>query len=344
MAFRPGFDIDEAKALLALIADLQGPSPPLPQPPVPADWRKLFDPPPIGPLDNKWQLWQDTGAADRYAVVIRGTVYSAGSIGEDLMAVMVAGSGELPAGKVKVAYRVADEPRAAVHLGFLVGALLLLADGRNGILARLASLPAGSDIFVTGHSQGAGIATLVRAFLHYAAPLANLAFNHKIYVFAQPKPGNDHFGDDFERAAGIDGAFRVSNDQDWVPQVPFTIQLPRDINEPNPLDLLQEGILGLLPKAVGLVEEAVGRAHRVAMQPKLAQLETVLAGATPLATAPAEPGEAFAIVPTLNYAGCGVEIVRAGTPGANPDDPKDFMWQHHAAMYYRLLEGDGTGQ
>jgi len=42
-------------------------------------------------------------------------------------------------------------------------------------------------------------------------------------------------------------------------------------------------------------------------------------------------------VPTLNFVNCGAAITLIGTPGSNPDDPKDFFWQHHAAMHYKLL-------
>jgi len=334
--FASGFSVEEAKALIAVIANLQGPSPPLPQPPLPVGWTLVFDPPPIGSFDNKWQLWHDE-VAKRYVVVIRGTTNDPGSILEDVAAVMVDASGSLTVGKLSVDYKLADEPLAAVHLGFLVGALLLLLDPINGIVAALLRLPKGSDVFIAGHSQGAAIATLCRAFLNYSDLLTDSALNFKTYVFAQPKPGNDHFGDDLERVIGTADMFRVTNDQDWVPQVPFTFELPRDINEPNPLDLLKDSPLGLIPKLVESAHGPLAKAYLAGQQRKLSDLEGVLRQQRFVATRNAEPGAAVNIRPTLNYMGCGVEIVRAGTPGTNPDDPKDFMWQHHAAMYYQLL-------
>jgi len=36
--------------------------------------------------------------------------------------------------------------------------------------------------------------------------------------------------------------------------------------------------------------------------------------------------------------GCGAAISLQGTPSGNPDNPKDGWWQHHAAMYYELLQ------
>ncbi|HLP67018.1 MAG TPA: hypothetical protein VK181_05815, partial [Rhizobium sp.] len=128
--FATGYSVDEAKALISIIANLQGASPPLPQPPLPAGWTLVFDSPSIGSFDNKWQLWHDE-IGSRYAVVIRGTTTNPGSILEDVLAVMVDASGTLNTGKLSVDYRLADEPLAAVHLGFLLGALLLLLDPDN---------------------------------------------------------------------------------------------------------------------------------------------------------------------------------------------------------------------
>lgn len=335
--FEPGFDVEEAKALVSCIADLQGASPPLPQPPLPPNWNKVFDPDPIGLFDNKWQLWQDATAANRYAVIIRGTTYNPGSILEDILSVMVPASGTLTLGKLAIDYQLADAPQAAVHFGFLLGTLTLLLDATNGIVAKLSTLPGNSDIYIAGHSQGAGIATQCRAFLWHSSLLKALGFNYKTYVFAQPKPGNDHFGDDIEHRLGSESFFRVTNDQDWVPQVPFTLELPRDINEPNPLDRLEDSPFGLIPKLISAAQALVTKAHVDRLAPKLRELEGILGRQDRQLTSAAPEGAGLNVLPTLNFMGCGVEVVRIGVPGTNPDDPTDFMWQHHAAMYYKLL-------
>lgn len=337
--FEPGFDVDEAKALVSCIADLQGASPPLPQPSIPSGWKISFDPPPIGDFDNKWQLWQDTAAPNRYAVIIRGTTYNPGSILEDVLSVMVPARGTLTVGKLAVDYQLADQPQAAVHLGFLLGTLLLLLHPSDGIVARLSALPKNSDIYIAGHSQGAGIATLCRAFLSHSDLLEGQAFDYKTYVFAQPKPGNDHFGDDLERRLGLGFIFRVANDQDWVPQVPFTLELPRDINEPNPMDRLEDSPFGFIPKLISSAQGMMAKMHVLSLAPKINELEKLLGVQTLLSTRDATGSTGMNISSTLNFMGCGVEIVRAGTPGTNPSDPDDFMWQHHAAMYYKLLCG-----
>jgi hypothetical protein len=54
MGISSGFNPVEAKALLAIIANLKGPT--LPLPPLPAQWELVFDSPEIGAFANKWRL------------------------------------------------------------------------------------------------------------------------------------------------------------------------------------------------------------------------------------------------------------------------------------------------
>jgi Lipase (class 3) len=203
----------------------------------PPGWNKIFDSPDIGPFTEKWQLWQN--ASGSYAIVLRGTVLDAGSILEDLISFLVPAIGRVTVGPIQIDYSFAASSEASVHFGFALGTLLLLKDPKDGILVQLASrVPAGSQIYITGHSQGAAMATLLRSYLAYAfdAP-TNKNYSYKTYVYAQPKPGNDHYAEDFENTFCNSGlAFRVTNSLDWVPQVPFTIESPHDINTPNPDD------------------------------------------------------------------------------------------------------------
>ena len=150
--------------LLALCSIVEG-STELPQPP---GWTMLFDSPVIPPFTEKWQLWQNTTSA--YAIVVRGTVYDPGSILEDLLAFLALAAGSVTIGPYRIDYKFAVDPHASVNVGFTLGALLVLKDLVNGILAQLADkVPAGSQIYVTGHSQGAAVATLLRSYLQYAA-------------------------------------------------------------------------------------------------------------------------------------------------------------------------------
>src|SRR5215468_7253129 len=84
------------------------------------------------------------------------------------------------------------------------------------------------------------MATLLRSYFAYASDAPEEKnYSYKTYVYAQPKPGNDHYACDFEsRFCNSGFAFRVTNSLDWVPQVPFTLEFLGDINEPNPLSVL----------------------------------------------------------------------------------------------------------
>ena len=294
----------------------------------------------MGVFDNKWQLAANTDVPGQYAVLIRGTIDAAGSVIDDLLAVMIPASGSL----FGLPYQFAADSEAGVHLGFALATLILLFDRDNGILTQLnAQRESIREVFIAGHSQGAAIAALCRSFFSYLQLQTPLPFTYKTYMFALPKPGNDHYGMDFDRIASIGGmGFSVNNSQDWVPQAPLTFQLPGDVNDPNPLSVHFVEHLALAPiaGAITLMHQTISLGHRTKHLPQMAALTQVALTQTAVQPAPviAEQDDPR-ILPTLNFAGCGSPIPLAGVPGANPCDPRDFFWQHHAAMYYRLLAG-----
>lgn len=341
MTFTAGFNSEEAKDLIAMLASLEGStSAPLTQPPFPPNWQIVFDSPVIGIFDNKWQLLQNADVQGQYAVLIRGTVDEAGSIIDDLLSVMIPASGSI----FGVPYQLAADAKGGVHLGFVLATFILLFDPANGILTKLIEQAASiTDIFVAGHSQGAAIATLLRSFFKYATIPGLPNFNYKTYLFAQPKPGNDHYGDDFDFAVSNDGmSFNVINSQDWVPQVPLTLELLTDVNDPNPLSVLLAEHLVLAPvsAAVKAMKNGISIAQLAKHKPQLAILSEVMKRQSLQGAILA--GAELDIPPillTFNFVGCGSPFALQGVPGENPCNPKDFFWQHHAAMYYDLLAG-----
>jgi hypothetical protein len=193
----------------------------------------------FGPYQIAWTLYQGTGRFSRcYAVAIRGTVFAAApSVLEDA---------ELhPVSAMHFLSRVvsfSDDARAALHSGFAHGTFTLLLDRRYGILQAITRLvPPGSRLYVVGHSQGAAMATLTHAFLHYALRDASEEANPfdmldkhytlKSYAFAQPKPGDAVFAAGFARITqAADNAIVINNDLDPVPQVPLTMQDLSDLS------------------------------------------------------------------------------------------------------------------
>jgi hypothetical protein len=335
MPFSPGFDLNEALDLVTLSAILGGEAPS--QPP---GWNKIFDSSDIGPFTEKWQLWQN--ASGSYAIVLRGTVLDAGSILEDLISFLVPAIGRVTVGHIQIDYSFAASSEASVHFGFALGTLLLLKDPKDGILVQLASrVPAGSQIYITGHSQGAAMATLLRSYLAYAfdAP-TNKNYSYKTYVYAQPKPGNDHYAEDFENTFCNSGlAFRVTNSLDWVPQVPFTIESPHDINTPNPLGALTNPRLMIIFTALKpLVDSArnyIVDHARQRLQPKVVALaQKVAPGPRPDLMA---SGFDITVLPSLNFVNAGTQISLIGTPCSGAQC-QDAFFEHHATTYHALLQ------
>ena len=369
MPLTPGFNLQEAAPLISMLAALEGTTPPpLQQPPFPGNWKIIFDSQSIGPFDNRWQLAQSTDDASIFAILIRGTTYAAGSILDDLLAVMIPANGSITVNfdgfdqafsyQLAATSATAQSPEAGVHLGFALSTLVLMLYPPSGILWQLPLLvPENSSIFIAGHSQGAAIATLATSYLHYGSNWSLIPYNfaantYKTYAFSQPKPGNDIYGDDYDSIASNQGmAFTVTNTQDWVPQVPLTFELPSNVNTPNPLSVLggSQMFLGTLADDVETLSTRAAAVHSAKQAPQMAMLKAVLTdqrvqkivapGRTPVAATAASSIKFPPILFTLNFAGCGSPYVLTGVAGTNPCCPGDFFWQHHGAMYYDLLEG-----
>lgn len=199
----------------------------------------------FGPFNNAWLLLQSAIDPTQYAIAIRGTVGETRSIIADaLITTTAAQSGIKLNDKRTLPITFAATPKAELHLGFAYAAFTLLFEKESGILQKLrdAKLPDNAKLFITGHSQGAAIATLVHSFLYYALTdqadryqlnlklkqAANSGVQLKSYLFAQPKPGNLQYAEDFARIAK-DGSYAVNNTLDPVPQIPLTIQVPSEV-------------------------------------------------------------------------------------------------------------------
>lgn len=380
MAFTAGFDFTEAEAALALSQSIYGaPAIPVPTPdPVALGWSKVDGLSPSGPtlLDNLWQIWRSDTAPNRYALVVRGTVDTNASILADLLFPLVDArlDLELDIGgtTLDTPFHLArDETGSAVvagtHLGFTLGLLLMLLTTDRPLLASLArlSLLPDTELLVTGHSQGASIATLATSFLRHAsgpfAPFRTLSA--KTYVLAPAKPGNDHYAADYAGIAGMAGfGWTIASTQGWVPQVPFTLQGPGDLNTPNPLRAYAgETMPDSDPRVAAMAltaATAAEAAHVQALAHARASIAALKAGLASIRLAPdalpgggggATPVPGTALSPvldtllsrlqlSLNYAPAGALVPLFARPGGNPQDPKDYFWQHHLGNYWIYLQ------
>ncbi|MFW6351616.1 MAG: lipase family protein, partial [Bacteroidota bacterium] len=198
----------------------------------PADYKKIYRSVSMG-LDHLWELWM---RHDGVAVIsIRGTTPKTESWLSNYYVAMIPAKGSLVLSEDKTfSYQVADNPKAAVHTGWMIGMASLAID----ILPRIDSLyQTGTRHFmITGHSQGGAISFLLNAHLQHLQKQELLPsdIRFKTYSSAAPKPGNLYFAYDYEMLNRQGWAFNVVNTADWVPETPLTVQTINNFNEINP--------------------------------------------------------------------------------------------------------------
>lgn len=313
----------------------------------------------LKPLNNAWILAQSKNETGHYAIAIRGTVSEWQSILADAYATTIpAYAGiEYPNG-TPLPITFAATPKAEVHLGFAYAAFSLLFDPERGILVQLKDKPNISKLSITGHSQGAAVATLIHAFLHYAIsdntikyPLDSLknAFI-KSYLFAQPKPGNLQFSQDYSRITK-DYSFVINNDRDPVPQVPLSLETVSEVatfvEEDNP-SIEVGGMIDHIIEKVTETKNSVRNKVSEFVIGKLADKfektqinQSVEKYFSDLPQALADEG-----AKSLNYTLVGQLIPVFGAKNGEKDgvnlyridNRKDILLQHHATSYRYLIE------
>ncbi|MEX1189834.1 MAG: lipase family protein [Bacteroidia bacterium] len=228
---KPGFDKDEYREL-TLISTRSAANPEYAKLfPEPASFKMLYQSAPLG-LDNMWDLWQD----DRGVTVasIRGTTKEANSWLANIYAAMVPAKGKLQINGKTFDYQLANNPRAAVHVGWLLASTYLVDD----MLPRIMKLydEGSRDLILTGHSQGGAISYLITAMMYQAQKVGKFPADMRIktYGSAAPKPGNLYFAYEYEALTYGGWAFNVVNAADWVPETPISIQTLNDFNTTNP--------------------------------------------------------------------------------------------------------------
>ncbi len=197
----------------------------------------------FGPLNNAWLLVQSLKDPSVFAIAIRGTVGEWQSILADAYATSIPAYAGIEYPKnTHLPLTFAATPKAELHLGFSYASLALLFDDDLGILTQLQRVTQNqklSKLLITGHSQGAAIATLTHSFLYYALtdPKDRYKLKNQLsptqlksYVFAQPKPGNLQYAQDFARITK-DNAYVINNDRDPVPQVPLSLETIAEVTQ-----------------------------------------------------------------------------------------------------------------
>jgi hypothetical protein len=232
LILRPGFDKAEYRDMLMISARFAIKPEFYKDLPEPGTFRKLYQSQVMG-LDNQWNLWLN----DRNIAVIsiRGTTGTASSWLANFYSGMVPAKGFLLLSKTDTfRYQLAENPRAAIHIGWLLSTAYLSRD----FLPKIDSLyKSGTrDFLISGHSQGGAISYLVTALLYQMQKTGKLPsdIRFKTYCSAGPKPGNLYFAYEYELLTLAGWSYNVVNAVDWVPESPFSIQTTKDFSEINP--------------------------------------------------------------------------------------------------------------
>ena len=180
---------------------------------------------------NQWEMWITPNKIG--VISIRGTIPKAESWMENFYSGMISAQGRIKIDSNQYFnYKLADDSMAYVHIGWTIA---LAAIGPD-IIEKINTYHSKGvkDFIIIGHSQGGAIAFLLRSYLFYLEqPLAR-DITIKTYCSAAPKPGNLYYAYDFDLITQGGWALRVVNTEDWVPEMPFSIQTLDDVNEVSP--------------------------------------------------------------------------------------------------------------
>lgn len=303
----------------------------------------------FGPFDNAWTLWRkaaNDNGQQTYALAIRGTVVGdRATIIEDLFATTIVARDGVRRENGVLPLSFSDLPRAEVHAGFAYATVSVLLDRDRGVISELSKLSrsgqlrSGTHLIITGHSQGAAMAALAQALLHYAQlhhqfePVVD-RLTVSSYMFAQPKPGNHQFAEDFALYATLRGsAFALNNSLDPVTRVPLTIEVPMDADA----DMQAHATLS---NAVQHLNHFSAEMAAFASSRVNDRIERFVqdAGNDPLiddpSARPVTPGAATTAV-SLDYVAAGRVIPLIGH---GDDASSDDFVEHHAITYRKLFE------
>lgn len=229
---KPGFDKEEYRQMMLISTRTTADSSYYNDFAAPKEFKMVYQSPVMG-LDNLWDLW--VNEKNVAVVSIRGTTEKPESWLANFYAAMVPANGELQISEKELfPYKLASDPKAAVHIGWLLSMAYLSKD----IVPKIDSLyKAGTKEFLLmGHSQGGAITFLLTAYLKNLQLLGQLPkdIQFKTYCSAGPKPGNLYFAYEYEAMTQGGWAFNVVNKADWVPEMPISIQTLKDFNTVNP--------------------------------------------------------------------------------------------------------------
>lgn len=230
------------------------------------DGYELFYRSPMAGLENRFDIWINS-SEKRAAINVRGSNGTRPSWMENFYMAMVPAHGFLQLNdSTSFEYTLAKNHKAAVHTGWLLGLAAIAPDVHTQIT--LLHQAGFRDFYVSGHSQGGAIATLLTAYLFNKRKVGELPQDilFKTYCSAGPKPGNLFFAFEYEQATQYGWAYNVVNPHDWVPQTPFSVQTINDFPITNPFTDAKKSIKNIKFPANLLVKHLFNQLHRPTMK------------------------------------------------------------------------------
>ena len=334
---KPGFDKSECIDLLEMGAKF-GDSLYQSKIPDPVNFKMIYRSKIVG-MDNCWDLWiNNSGVA---VISLRGTTKDAVSWLENFYAAMVPASGELHLSDSLIfKYDLGSNPRAAVHVGWLIGTAFLSYD----IIPKIDSLykSGTKEFIITGHSQGGALSFLMTSLLYSLQKQNRLAadIRFKTYSFASPKVGNLYYAYDYEAQTQFGWAYSVVNSADWTPEVMFSIQTPDDFNNTNPFVNAKE-LVNKLPFPKNLVLKYLYNQMDRPVRKAEYRFQDCLGKGLENYIKKAVPGfQPPAYINSMAYVRMGSTIVLLADSDYYklfPDNPNTIFVHHFHSAYYYLV-------
>lgn len=289
-------------------------------------------------LENQWELYENHTHS---VICLRGTASNKISWMANFYAAMVPAIGQFQLNDtLKFDYHYADNPKAAVHIGWALSSAYLLTD----ILPKVKQqYEKGFKAFmIFGHSQGGALSYFITAQLRYYQKTGVLPKDivFKTYCSAAPKPGNLYFAYDYEAATQMGWSYTVLNAADWVPEVPVSIQTVEDFNNINPFKDARKKLKELpfpQDKLLSMIHSQLTKHNRKALKKYQLFLGKIASKMVEKSIPGYKAPKDF--YQSNNYMRCGNMIV------LNPDeayykkfpDDKTKMFQHHSLLAYLYL-------
>jgi len=200
---------------------------------VPNNYVKKYTSEGIG-MDNMFQVYVSEGRA---VLNFRGSTDQKTSWLENFHSAMIPASGEIIIDDTPYKYTFSQDSLAAVHGGFALAIVFLQEEVITQI--KQLNLKGIYDIVLTGHSQGAALSQMFRAYLELAkGDQISEKNTFKTYAFASPKIGNRTFTDEYNNTYCKGWSFSVVNPEDVVPTMPLSYSEERLFTVDNMLEII----------------------------------------------------------------------------------------------------------